>query len=120
MTPDVIRRVQRKIQQTQYGCWIYTGKWHDGKGYKKVWVNGTGCFVHRVMFEWFWRRRLRAGVQLDHVCCNRACCNPLHLKAMMNKKNSQLRSKRAKKRAVPPVNYNQLALDAAEKLGIAA
>lgn len=99
-TPDTIKRILKKVTQMPHNpyCWEHTGKWHDGKGYKKVSVEGRDCFVHRVMFEWFWRRRLRADIQLDHSCCNRACCNPMHLTPMKNKRNSQLRSKRAKQK----------------------
>lgn len=97
-TPDTIKRILKKVNEVD-GCWVHSGLWHDGKGYHKVSVDGQDKFVHRVMFEWFWRRRLRAGVQLDHKCCNRACCNPMHLQACMNKRNSQLRSKRAKQKA---------------------
>lgn len=102
---DVIKRIIKKISQTDEvldltSCWTFTGAWHDGKGYKKISIDDVTYYVHRVMFEWFYRRKLRKDIQLDHICCNRACCNPLHLKAMKNKKNSQLRSKRAKKKNI--------------------
>jgi len=98
--PQIIKRILQKVEgggtPSTAACWIYTGAWNDTRGYKKASVNGNAQYVHRVIYEWFWRRKLRKGVQLDHRCCQRACCNPLHLVPMMNKKNSQLRSKRAK------------------------
>lgn len=90
---DVIERIFKRITQSPTGCWLVDG-WHDGKGYRNVSIDGKTCKVHRVMFEWFWRRKLRKNVQVDHKCCNRSCCNPLHLQSCRNKKNSTLRSKR--------------------------
>ena len=90
---DVIERIFKRITQSPTGCWLVDG-WHDGKGYRNVSVDGKTCKVHRVMFEWFWRRKLRKNVQVDHKCCERSCCNPAHLQSCRNKKNSKLRSKR--------------------------
>ena len=93
---DVIERIFKRITESSTGCWIVDG-WHDGKGYRNVSVEGKTCKVHRVMFEWFWRRKLRKNVQVDHKCCERSCCNPMHLQSCRNKKNSELRSKRKRK-----------------------
>ncbi len=90
----ILQRILKKVQLSTSGCWVFNG-WHDGHGYSKVWVDGKGEYVHRTMYQWFFRRKLRRDVQLDHGCLNRGCCNPLHLKPMKNKKNSQLRTKRA-------------------------
>lgn len=91
---DVIERILKRTKHDGE-CWIVEG-WNDGKGYRNISIGGKTHKTHRVMFEWFWCRKLRAGVQLDHKCCNRSCCNPLHLQPVKNKKNSQLRSKRRK------------------------
>jgi hypothetical protein len=95
---EIIERILKRVTHDERsGCWVVSG-WDDGKGYRNISVKGKTLKTHRVIFEWFWRRKLRAGVQIDHKCCNRSCCNPLHLQPVMNKKNSQLRSKRRKRK----------------------
>lgn len=97
---DILARILKRVTiQQPNGCWIADG-WQDGKSYRKIWIDGGGYYVHRALYEYFYRRKLRKTVQLDHECLNRSCCNPLHLVPMMNKKNSQLRSKRIKVRMV--------------------
>ncbi len=100
---DVIERIFKKIKADPSGCWVVDG-WNDGKGYQNISVGGKTCKVHRVMFEWFWRRKLRKNVQIDHKCVNRSCCNPLHLQSCLNKKNSVLRNKRKRKHDCQRIN----------------
>lgn len=52
----------RMMQKTKFvnGCWIYEG-WGDGKGYKKVWINGRGHYVHRIGYLLFRAKRLNAA-----------------------------------------------------------
>ena len=91
-----VERILKRVSHDENGCWVVSG-WNDGRGYMNISVDGKTQKVHRVMFQWFWRRKLRKGVQVDHKCNNRSCCNPIHLQAVMNKKNAQLREKRKKK-----------------------
>lgn len=94
----IISRLLKKVTIAEEdGCWIFTG-WNNGNGYGKISIKGKAHYTHRVMYEWFHRRKLRKNVTLDHECCNRACCNPLHLTPMMHKRNCQLRDKRRKNR----------------------
>lgn len=59
-------------------CWIFTGAWEDGKGFKKVKFDGHTLYVHRAMYE-IMRGPVPAGLVLDHRCRRRACCHPDHL-----------------------------------------
>lgn len=96
ITKEVIARILKRVTIDSEGCWLVSG-WNDGKGYAKISVKGKSKFTHRVMFEWFNRRKIRKGLQIDHICCSRGCCNPLHLQAVTNKTNSKLRDKRKRK-----------------------
>lgn len=89
---SVIKRILKRTVRVGT-CWFVEG-WHDGKGYRNISIKGKTYKTHRVMFEWFWRRKLRKNIQLDHKCCQRSCCNPLHLQPVTNKTNSKLRDKR--------------------------
>lgn len=60
------------------GCWIWTGH-KDRHGYGQFKVNGRAVWVHRWSYAFF-KRRLRAGDEVDHLCKTPSCVNPEHLR----------------------------------------
>lgn len=67
------------------GCWEWTGS-RNQKGYGQATLNGRRTGAHRVA----WLRSGRTipdGLQLDHLCRNRACVNPDHLEVVDNRTN---------------------------------
>jgi len=68
-------------KEGQDGCWLWTGCKTKGRhgGYGQIGVSGKLLRAHRVSWE-LANGPLPPGVFLDHVCNNRSCVNPGHLR----------------------------------------
>jgi hypothetical protein len=68
-------------------CWIWQ-KRINFKGYGIVSHGDRSHGVHRVAYELF-VGPIPEGLQLDHLCCVKACCNPVHLEPVTNAENAR-------------------------------
>ena len=66
-----------KLVVDDNGCWVYQGKLNH-KGYARVSFQGKQHQLHRLMFDYYYEA-LHSNLTIDHLCRNRACCNPFHL-----------------------------------------
>lgn len=67
-------------------CHVWTGAKY-GKGYGQTAVNGRMTPVHRYMWTYF-KGEIPTGLQIDHLCQNKACCNVNHLRLVTAQENT--------------------------------
>ncbi|MFI5416442.1 MAG: HNH endonuclease signature motif containing protein [Nitrososphaerales archaeon] len=81
-----LERFWDRILVQSNGCWVWFGP--------KT-LNGYGMFrlgkisamrVHRFAYETN-KGKIPIGLQIDHLCRNRGCCNPDHMEAVTTKEN---------------------------------
>lgn len=73
-----LRRFFAKVKENADGCWVWQG-YKDASGYGQFRVGDRVVWVHRFAYALF-KRRLRDGDEVDHMCHNPSCCNPEHLR----------------------------------------
>lgn len=65
-------------------CWNWTGA--QSRGYGHFRANGCTVGAHRFSYE-LHVGPIPDGLELDHLCRNRACVNPAHLEAVTHRVN---------------------------------
>ena len=72
-----------RLRIERNGCWVYTGPLNSG---------GYGKFGHDVMAHIYaythWVGPVPEGMQIDHLCRVRSCCNPKHLEVVTARTNT--------------------------------
>jgi len=92
----VIDRVLSKIVSSDVPfkgspCWVFTGS-RSPVGYGQIGVGSrsdgtaTKAAAHRVTYEAF-VGPIPEGLELDHLCSVRSCCNPDHLEPVTHAEN---------------------------------
>lgn len=79
-----------KIREGNNGCWEWAG--HKRGGYGRFTIKSRLLSAHRYSYELF-RKPIPVGLQIDHLCRNKACVNPNHLEVVTNQENCQRRTR---------------------------
>lgn len=84
------------------GCWIWCGA-INGSGYGVVRIPGVRSpkMAHRAAWEAI-NGPVPPGMEVDHICNVRACCNPDHLQCITHAENIALRWSRNPAKPKPP------------------
>ena len=82
---DMLLRFHTKIRLDENGCHEWVGA-KNSDGYGHFYLEGKLVKSHRFAYE-LYKGCIKKGLELDHLCKNRQCCNPIHLEAVTHKEN---------------------------------
>lgn len=73
---------RQRIHREGYGCFNISQPMVSGKRASKFWLAHRWSYITFV-------GPIPAGLELDHLCRNRACCNPAHLEPVTRTENTR-------------------------------
>ena len=84
MTAEQQRRFMERFTVGD-GCWEWTAS-RTSAGYGNLRLTDRNVYAHRASYELF-VGPIPAGLQIDHLCRNRACVRPDHLEPVTQQEN---------------------------------
>jgi hypothetical protein len=88
LTPEELSRLLSRRRIDENGCWTWAGT-RDAEGYGRISLRNRIWIVHRLLYEILVGHVCTDDV-LHHLCGNRSCCNPAHLRPISREENSRL------------------------------
>ena len=84
--PNWKDRLDAGYKETPTGCWEWQRS-RNGRGYGVIYLNGKNHLAHRAAWLKEHGRWPADGKVIDHICENKACINPKHLRELDNWQN---------------------------------
>ncbi len=75
----------KSVDRREEGCWNWLGC-KNNAGYGFLYYSGKSQAAHRLAYE-LTHTAISGDLELDHLCQNRSCCNPLHLEPVSRQEN---------------------------------
>ena len=101
-----LARIQRLIVIDSEGCWVWQGKQNsNGYGLHQRGPGHTARVIHRILWEHHTRQHVPEGMQLDHLCRNRLCCNPDHFEAVTPSENTRRQDHAERRKTACPKGH---------------
>lgn len=106
---EVLLLFAERLDIKDCGCWHWSGE-RDSKDYPKFrpaakWASSTNSLAHRFSSAIFTGKLVPKGMVVDHLCADRGCVAPHHLKVITFKKNVQLGVTRSHAKATCSPDY---------------
>lgn len=86
ITEAETERFWSKVEKSE-GCWEWTGS-RNQRGYGVFGFRGSQVRAHRFIYE-LEVREIEPGKLIDHICRNRGCVRPSHLRPVTHAENVQ-------------------------------
>ncbi len=68
-----------KVTIESDACWNWVGSLKP-QGYGEIRIRGKNIYAHRFSYEYFNDEKIPKGLCIDHICDNKKCVNPAHLR----------------------------------------